>query len=99
MICALRANERKSHSHDYDPFDFGARELGLMRPWGALIFKELVHQTPNHSSVSDKKSIALWCSGLRSFGRRKSSDGRVDMVPVFMRFAVMWHAGLAAGTP
>jgi len=34
-----------------------------------------------------------------SFGRRKRSDGRVDTVPDFMRFAVMWHAGWAAGAP
>jgi len=45
-----------------------------------------------HSSVSDKKSIALWYSGLMRFGRRKGGAGRVDTVPALMRFAVMWHA-------
>ena len=90
------------------PGSFGARpeivpvaegKLGFFAPIFGQIFIPAIILTPNHSSVSDRKSIALWCSGLRSFGRRRSSDGRVDMVPDFMRFAVVWDAGRFGGAP
>ena len=42
-----------------------------------------------HGSVSDKKSIALWYSGLRSFGRRISGARLVDSVLDFMRMIVI----------
>ena len=85
---------------------FGARlefvlvaegKLDFFAPIFGQILIPATPLTPDHSSASDRKSIALWYSGLRGFGRRKSNDGRVDMVPDFMRFAVVWRAGQLAG--
>jgi len=85
---------------------FGARlefapvaegKLDFFAPIFEQIFIPAAPLAANHSSVSDKKSIALWYSGLRSFGRRKSGARGVDTVPDFMRFAVMRHAGRASG--
>ena len=78
MTCALRATERKSHSHD--PFDFGAR---LLYDAAAATKIKISPGTPKPEIISTASVMMndapLWCPFCRAEGRGDLGSDPFDL--------------------